>query len=68
MKRRKLLLGGAVAGVIVAMATAASRVWAVAAKELWRVDEELAEDDDIPPEQRPFLAKLNGPGHTESTD
>lgn len=52
------------AGAIVAFATAASRAWTMAAKELWRVDDDLAEDDDIPPEKRPFLAKLNG----DSTD
>ena len=52
------------AAAIVGFATAASRAWTMAAKELWRVDDELAQDDDIPPEKRPYLAKLTG----ESTD
>ena len=60
MKRRQLIVGGTVAAAIVAFATAASRAWSLAAKELWRVDDELGSDDDIPPEKRPFLPKLTG--------
>jgi hypothetical protein len=66
VKRRKLILGGTVAAGIVAFATAASRAWTMAAKELWRVDDELSQDDEIPPEKRPFLAKLNGEPPTQS--
>ncbi|MFN2589933.1 MAG: hypothetical protein ABR518_04105 [Actinomycetota bacterium] len=60
MKRRKLVVGGTVAGAIVAVATAASKAWTAASKELWRLDDDLPDDGEIPPEKRPFLAKLTG--------
>jgi hypothetical protein len=68
VKRRKLIVGGTVAGAIVAFATAASRAWTLAAKELWRVDDDLAQDDEIPPEERPFLAKLTGEDRGSATE
>jgi hypothetical protein len=39
---------------------AVGRAWAGAVKETWAVDDDLAEDDDVDPEQRPFLPLLTG--------
>jgi hypothetical protein len=39
---------------------AASKAWTAAAKEAWRVDDDLSSDDDIPPSERPFLPLLTG--------
>ena len=49
-----------VAAGIVGAAVAASKAWALAAREAWRVDDDLAGDDDIPASERPFLPLLTG--------
>jgi hypothetical protein len=59
VKARKVALAS-VAASIVGAAVAASKAWAAAAKEAWRVDDELAIDEDIPDSERPFLPLLTG--------
>ena len=59
VKARKVALAS-VAATIVGAAVAASKAWAAAAKEAWRVDDELALDEEIPDSERPFLPLLTG--------
>jgi hypothetical protein len=59
VKARRVALAS-VAASIVGAAVAASKAWAAAAKEAWRVDDELPGDEDIPPSERPFLPLLTG--------
>jgi hypothetical protein len=66
VKARKFALAS-VAATIVGAALAASKAWAAAAKEAWRVDDELPGDEDIPPSERPFLPLLTGERDEEQT-
>jgi hypothetical protein len=59
VKARKVALAS-VAASIVGAAVAASKAWTAAAKEAWRVDDELSNDEDIPASERPFLPLLTG--------
>ena len=59
VKARKYALAS-VAATIVGAAVAASKAWTAAAKEAWRVDDELSKDEDIPASERPFLPLLTG--------
>jgi hypothetical protein len=59
VKARRVALAS-VAASVVGAAVAASKAWTAAAKEAWRVDDELSNDEEIPASERPFLALLTG--------
>jgi hypothetical protein len=62
VKARKVALAS-VAASIIGAAVAASKAWTAAAKEAWRVDDELSNDEEIPASERPFLPLLTGERH-----
>ncbi|HJP64984.1 MAG TPA: hypothetical protein VKA30_01620 [Actinomycetota bacterium] len=67
MNRKRVGLASAAVG-FAGFVAAVSRAWAGAVKETWTLDDELAEDDDdVAPEQRPFLPLLTGERPPEPT-